>query len=396
MTPLTGKGLPVLVYLPLPGASGKVRKRIAHVISTRGMGGAERFLAALVVAAERRGWEQVVLNPFASEAFGALRDLCRPVPCRARACDRLVQLPQLRRWLHRELAAFDADIVHVMLFQALVLTATLPRSSSRSRLLTHVYGGRAHLSRHGRITQELDRWASSRFDHVVAISEAVRQFLLTAYRLSPDRVSVIPLGWQGTPLPPKRDHGTPTVISVGALRPEKGHDVLLRAFSLVRAEVPRARLVLVGEGQLRPSLEAQAAALGVADAVQFLGGVPDVWAELARGDVFAIASRSEAFGIAIAEAMAAGLPVVATDVGAIPELVRPDVTGRLFPPEDHVSLAAHLRELLVSPELRAGLGAAARVAADSRRMETAIERYFDVFEELRRSREQGRAELRRP
>ena len=118
---------------------------------------------------------------------------------------------------------------------------------------------------------------------------------------------------------------------------------------------------------------------GLAGSVDFLGSVPDIWDHLARADVFALASRSEAFGIAIAEAMAAGLPVVAPAVGAIPELVRPGETGELFPPGDAAAMADHLVRLLTSPDVRAGMSAAALAASESLHVEKAVERYFDLY-----------------
>ena len=356
--------------------------RIAHVISTRGIGGAERFLAALVRSGNDRGWEQIVLNPFASEQSAPMASLCAPVPYVPRRCDRLVEVPWLRRWLRIQLEQFRPDIVHVLLFQALVVTASLPRRPGTGWLLTHAYGDWTQTSPHGRLTRELDRWAGRRFGRVVAISESVQQFLVSDYGYPASNVVCIPLGWQGEPRPHRTGDRPPTIACVAALRPEKGHDVLLNALPLVRRDVPDARLVLIGEGDCRPALEAQAAALGLGDSVEFLGSVGEIWSHLAEADVFALASRSEAFGIAIAEAMAAGLPVVASDAGAVPELVVPGVTGELFPPGDHEALARRLVRILTSPELRSEMSSAALAAAEPLRMENAVERYFGVYDEL--------------
>jgi glycosyltransferase involved in cell wall biosynthesis len=158
--------------------------------------------------------------------------------------------------------------------------------------------------------------------------------------------------------------------------------------------VPDARLVIVGDGDRRRALEADTVARGLEASVEFAGAVPDVWPRLARADVFAIASRSEAFGIGIAEAMAAGLPVVAPDVGGVPEIVRPGVTGELFPPGDHVALARHLVRLLRDRDARARMAAAGTAIAEDLRMENVVERYFDLFEDQRRSA-QGDGRVRR-
>lgn len=360
--------------------------RIAHVISTRGPGGAERFLAALVREGEARGWEQVVLNPFATDASEAVAALCAPTPVAARRCDSPRELPATRRWLRTRLADFTPDVVHIVLFHALFAMATLPKVPGTTRIATNVYGDGARAAPHGRLFPLADRWAGRRVDHVAAISQSVRRFLVSDYGYPASRVTCIPLGWEGTPQAKILSPRPPTIIGVGGLRAEKGYDILLAAMPLVREEVPDVRLVIVGDGDLRPALEAQVAAAGLDGCVEFLGSVPDVWACLADADVFASASRSEAFGIAIAEAMAAGLPVVGPEVGAIPELVRRGVTGALFPAGDHLALAAELVRLLRSPADRARMGAAGQQAATGLRMETAVKAYFALFEEQHRGR----------
>lgn len=379
--------------------------RIAYVISTRGFAGAERFLAALVQEGVARGWDQVVLNPFAGDTAPELERRFRPVRYEPRRCDSVLSLPAIRRWLRTELDAFRPDIVHVMLSHALLLVATLRRSRGEAWLLTNVYGegianrGDSRRMRwYGGRRQDLDRLAGRRFDRVVAISQAVEKFLLSSYGYPPAKVQCIPLGWEGEPLPRQRHGRPPTVVCVANFRPEKGHDVLLDAFALVRRQVPDAKLVLVGHGELRDELEARILAVGLSGSVQITGFVPEVWPFLADADVFAMASASEAYGIAIAEAMAAGLPVVASDVGGIPELVIPGVTGELFSPGDAEGLAARLVRILTSPELQARMSSAARGAAEPLRLSNTLPRYFDVCDELLRARrferrlsERGRA-----
>lgn len=363
--------------------------RVAHVISTLGFAGAERFLAALIKEGDAVGWDQTLVNVFG----GGQTDLARlfaPARYRAGHCDSAMDVPAARRWLKRELSAFEPDVVHVMLPHALVLVATLPRRPGESRLLTHVYGEGLRLKRYGVLRDAVDRWAGSRFDRVVGISESVRRYLISSHRYPASKVDCIPLGWEGEPLPPVRHGRPPTVVCVAKLRPEKGHDVLLDAFAAVRRNVPDARLVLVGEGELQDALEARAKSLGVHGAVHFAGMVEDVWPHLAAADVFALASESEAYGIAIAEAMAAGLPVVASRVGGIPELVVPGASGELFDPGDRDALAAHLTRLLTEPDLRARMSDEARQAAEPLRLRNSLPRYVEVCNELVRSGGAGR------
>lgn len=363
--------------------SPSTRTRIAHVISTgSGVGGAERLLGSLVDHGEARGYEQLVLHPFVRDWPPGLAALFPSSVYRPFPMPLLIDLPSLRTWLSVELDRFSPDIVHALLPRATMAVASLRRRSTRKLLLTHAHGEGMRQLRLGRALEQVDRWAGSRFDRVVALSRAGQRHLVSQYGYPPSKVRVINPGWHGEPLTPLRHGRSPTVVCVAKLRREKGHDVLLDAFSLVREAVPAARLVIVGDGDLRGALATQVARLDLGDSVEFVGEVAQVWPYLASADVFAIASRSEAFGLAIAEAMATGLPVVAPAVGGISDLVSPGVSGELFPPGDAPTMARHVVRLLESPELRARMSAAGQQAAERFRMEHTATRYFSVYDEL--------------
>jgi glycosyltransferase involved in cell wall biosynthesis len=169
---------------------------------------------------------------------------------------------------------------------------------------------------------------------------------------------------------------------VANFRPQKGHDMLLAAFAEVVRELPDASLVLVGDGALSDGLAAQARTLGIASSVRFEGTVPEVWPLLAQADVFALASRYEPLGLAALEAMAAGLPVVATGVGGLRDLVEPGVTGELVDPDDARGLAERLVALLRAPSTLAAMGAAGRERAAAHGADRMAEQYLGLYEEL--------------
>ncbi len=300
----------------------------------------------------------------------------------AQACDRIASLPRVRRWLQSKLRDFKPDVAHVLLFHAQATVATIGQLPCRGRFATHVYGGGLRITPHARIKEAVDRWAGSRFDHTVAISESVGRFLVSEYGYPKSKVSVIPLGWEGAPLVVRANGRPPTIICVANFRPEKGHRVLLAAFKLVQRQLPDAHLILIGQGELQRDIESQIESLGISDHVEITGPVPEVWPYLARAHVFALASQSEAYGIAVAEAMAAGLPIVASDVGGIPELVVPGVSGELFPPGDTDMLADQLVKLLTSPALRERMGTAAKAAARPLTLESSARKYLDLWEQL--------------
>jgi glycosyltransferase involved in cell wall biosynthesis len=169
------------------------------------------------------------------------------------------------------------------------------------------------------------------------------------------------------------------IVMVANLRPEKGQDTLLAAAPHILQRYPDASFTFVGDGPRREALETLTRALGITERVRFLGESRDVAPILAEHDLFVLPSRSEAFPNALIEAMATALPVVATDVGGIPEVVRPGINGRLVQPDDAGALAGAVLALMDDPAAAAALGRAAR--ADVVRHYT-IDRMVERFEQL--------------
>jgi len=149
------------------------------------------------------------------------------------------------------------------------------------------------------------------------------------------------------------------LVHVGRFAPPKNHALLIEAFAQVRSDAP-LYLLLVGGGELENAVREQVAALGLQERVRFLGVRADVADILRASDVFVLSSRVEGNLMSVMEAMAAGLPVVSTAVGGVPELVRAGVTGLLAPSEDAGALAQAMQALVDDPVRRQAMGAAAR------------------------------------
>ena len=365
---------------PYIGESGCRVKKILHVISTpQGIGGAEQVLIALVEAGKERGWEQVVLNPFAR---GGDSDLGRALGAlyRHHSAQSATDAWKVRRWLTKEIATFEPDVVHAHLFHALVAVGSLRRQSGVVTVLNHQHGDRKRSEGH-HLQALLDKRFGKRFRHVVACSDAVKYFLVNESGYDARQVSTIRNGWHGNPLP-RSPVGPFSVVCVANMRPAKGHEILVQAFEGVLRGVPEARLTLVGDGPLRQSLAKQVRTLGIESAVRFVGAVSDVWPYLAKAHVAALPSHNETFGIAALEAMAAGLPVVATRVGGLPEVVVDGVTGRLVPPGDPPALTEALRQLSSNLADVDRMGAAAAERAASMTMVQMTDRYFSLYERL--------------
>jgi glycosyltransferase involved in cell wall biosynthesis len=202
----------------------------------------------------------------------------------------------------------------------------------------------------------------------VAVSNEDRRRMIEIERIPPDAVTFVPNGIDA--LPPgdgarvRRELGippeAPLVGAVAVLRPQKGLDVLVRAAAEAAREVPALRLAIAGEGPERARLEALASELGAADRVMLLGHRSDVPDLLAALDVAASSSWFEGSPLAMMEYMDAGLPVVATRVGGVPDLIDDGVQGRLVEPGDAGALARAIVELVSDRERAAEMGARAR------------------------------------
>jgi N-acetyl-alpha-D-glucosaminyl L-malate synthase BshA len=173
--------------------------------------------------------------------------------------------------------------------------------------------------------------------------------------------------------------GVPVLAHVSNFRPVKRVGDVLEVFAAIRAQRP-ARLRLVGDGPDRAPLQAQVAARGLAADVEFLGVEVDLPAVLREADLFLLPSETESFGLAALEAMACGVPVIASAVGGLSEVIVEGETGFLRPLGDVAAMTAVARQMLDDPDLRARLSRAARRRAETQfRREPAVDRYLDVY-----------------
>lgn len=189
-----------------------------------------------------------------------------------------------------------------------------------------------------------------------------------------------------------RTHGPPRIVACGRLIHQKGFDLLLEALARVRLpQLPE--LVIVGEGARRPELEQQARDLGLEGRVRFTGFLTQPWQELARGDLFVLSSRWEGFGNVLIEAMACGLPVIASDCDFGPrEILTDGENGLLVPPEDPLALAESITRVLSDPGLAARLAERGRQRARDFSTERIVPQYAALFEQVIQQAAPGRRE----
>ena len=295
--------------------------------------------------------------------------------------NRLGVLWSTARRLRRVLLADPPALLHTHGWDADVIGALALRGTD-IRQVAHLHVTAEWLqsrSWHHGARRALTRWAfGPGTTSLVAVSDAVRQHWARHLPWNAAAIEVIhngideklfrPAPTTGEQARPA-DAGGPLVIGVAArLAPMKGLEHLLEAARvLTREGTPPFELRLAGEGNLRARLEEQAARLGIADRVRFLGLVTDMPAFYRGLDMFVLPSVStEGLPLTVLEAMASGLPIVATTVGGTPEAVTDGETGLLAPPGDAGALAVAIRRLLDDEALRGRLGAAAREAVLAR------------------------------
>jgi len=210
-------------------------------------------------------------------------------------------------------------------------------------------------------------------DAVFAVSEQVRKHCIEVDRVNPARVVTIYNGlnlsdWNPT-LKPVKEPGDLVVTTVGNIRRVKGHDIFIKAAASIVSQFPNVSFSIAGD-VLEPGYFAELQALirdlNLSDHFHFAGGVTDLHKHLSTADIFVLPSRSEGFSNAIVEAMAASLPVVATEVGGNAEAVKDGVSGFLVPPEDPAALSAAIVRLLSNPSQAKVMGLAGKALVAER------------------------------
>ena len=213
----------------------------------------------------------------------------------------------------------------------------------------------------------LSRWKYRQVDCFICASEAIRQILI-ADGVPDERTVTVHEGIdleRVESAPPARlheelwlPHQAPIVGNVAALVPHKGQRHLIEAAALVVRQVPDARFVIAGEGELRQALERQIKEHHLEKHVLLAGFRPDVLSVHKAFDIFVMSSVTEGLGTSLLDAMACARPIVATTAGGIPEVVADGETGLLVPPRDHHALADAIVRLLNDSDLRRRLGEA--------------------------------------
>ncbi|MCW2599992.1 MAG: glycosyl transferase group 1 [Frankiales bacterium] len=371
------------------------RLSITHLIDGLAVGGAESLEVTFAAEARGRSLSLTVITlndrrPMPTYAarlqeLGAAVRVLNPVPSsRPRRVGGVVRLAKMLR-------DDRTDVLHTSLMHANILGAAAGRLAGVP-VVSSLHGtldDTGHHRRHVRLLEAAAlRWGAKR---VIAVGDAVAEE--HSARLGGRRIDVVrnavPPGVRMTRQERARVRlgvGVATtdrlLLTVGRLSPEKGQDHLLSALPTVIGHHPAATLLVVGEGPRLPALQAHAAALGVAGSVRLLGNRDDVPSLLAAADVFVSSSLYEGLPLAVLEAMAAGLPIVATSVGELPSVLGCG-RGVLVPPSSPGALATAITELLDRParmEALARMGP--RYICEHHSAEAWVDRLMGIYSEV--------------
>lgn len=368
--------------------SGQRPLRIAQMIETDGPGGAEVVVIELARELRRRGHTVIAVGPAEGPGWlsGKLAELGfeRHTYHLSHPVD-----PMCLRRMTRMLGSLRLDVIHSHEFDM----------AFYGSLAARWLGVRHVITMHGsdQVMQVIRRRAALQLashlsDATVAVSEHSREYMEQRLPTLRGRIQVVHNGV--TDRPGKREEtrrgleladDEVLVLSVGNLRPRKGHAVLVRAMGELARDpmLPPWRLMIAGQGQQRDRLIRLARELGIADRVQLLGQREDIPDLQAAADIYAMPSNWEGLPMAILEAMFGSCPIVASDVGGISEAVTPGEDGYLVASGDHRGLAAALRPLIEDPDLRDRMGRRARERAIA---EFHVSTMADRYERLYRGR----------
>jgi glycosyltransferase involved in cell wall biosynthesis len=347
--------------------------KVTHVVLSLDVGGLERNVINQVREGQKLGQDVSVL---CLERPGVLADHVRDLNARVLSMDKRPGIrPSLIGRLRALLRELRPDVVHTHQIASLFYTGLATRGRE-DPLLVHTEHGKEKYAERLR-TRWLGRLGGRYAARFYCLSEDMAKAVIASRIVPKDKVYVIGNGIEMERF--RQQNGreqlrhslgiapsAPVIGTVGRLTDVKKQDLLLRAFKQVKTELPGSHLLLVGDGPLMGDLQKQAVQLDVERSVHFLGYQAETERFYPVMDVFALTSRSEGIPQSVLEASAAGLPVIASRVGGVPEVIQDGQTGLLFSSGNEAELTAGLKALLTNPSLARQLGEAGRRHVETR------------------------------
>lgn len=374
---------------------GSAGLRLAHLIESDGPGGAERVLAGLATTLQAAGTENVVFLPADGEGWLARELEGSGVAIKYFQIERPVSVTCARALAHA-FRRLRIDIAHSHEFSMAVYGGWAAWRAGIPHVIT-MHGGRYYAHR---LRRRLAlRAAIALSARTVAVSVRLAQEISRDLGVRRSRILTIPNGVRYMPAERvtlreelRLGREDRLIVSVGNLYPVKGHQHLIDALALVADRYPTLHLAIGGRGELEGALAARARDHGLARRVHLLGLRSDVTAVLAAADLFVLPSLAEGLPLALLEAMFAGCPIVASDVGEVAVALAHGEAGVLVEAGNPVALAAALDDLLSDLNRARELGArATRRAVAEYDISEMVRRYVDTYQALLRPQSDGRS-----
>ena len=358
--------------------------RIGLFIDTQNYGGAEAVVVSLCVYLQRFGHEPVLYqykNDYLQKASAELGIECREVS-HWRAYKRTYRLPWFAYHFRRLLRADRIDMLHSHLFGPIIAGGLAGRLAG----IPHV--GTLHdvyIVQERPLRAKLLRLVFSIGTDLVCVSQDMAEYYAAVTHIALADLHVIPNGVElGRFIPREPGSRRPddgiVLIAVGRLDPIKRHDLMFEALAGLK-ENARCRLKIVGDGPERESLQARAEELGIGSRVEFLGQRNDIPDQLSSADVFLLVSDSEGMSLSLIEALACGLPVIATHVGNNEALIKAKESGILIAPGSRTELEAAISRLSADADYREALGRNARATAMELDLDETMGAYVELYRE---------------
>ncbi len=364
-------------FAPRGTAAGRAL-RVCHILGHLRFGGAER---QVVNVARNMACAKTYIVCLAGPEEGGLSGLLPERVEVIRLGFRARYAPYHLCKLARELKRMAPDVVHTHMFWANVYGVLAASFARVPAIVTSEHGTNPWKTR---LHYGIERHIISRLAHRrICVSKDILAIRRNVDGIPASKLVYIPNGTEpwgsGTPEP----QGLYTFGSVGRLVPPKDYPTLIRAMALLRARGHDAELLIVGEGPERGRLEAEIAASGLGSVVHLAGFQSDVRSWLKRFHCFVLSSLREGQPMVLLEAMAAGLPIVATEVGGIPDTLVPGHEGLLVAPGDPVALADAMERLVVDGALRRRLGKNAEARCRSEfSIQSICDRYLQIYQDI--------------
>lgn len=365
-------------------------KRILHVIDSLHLGGAQEVLLNLATCGSSRFAHEVATM----HGRGIYWDRLHDAGITVHSLSPHKYLPLYLATLPALVLSTKPDILHCHLIPSNIIAKPLGTLLGVPLIINHDHTNDPHRIEN-KLLLALDKSTNRFAHHIITVASACRDFLVKHESIHRGKITLIPnaidlrrfspgsssLSESRTKLGLPQD--VPVIAGVGRLNAQKNFALFLEIAAAVVTEIPEARFLLAGEGPEEPRLRAQAASLGIADRVLFAGYIPDTRIVYSAADILLMPSRFEGLPMTLLESMAMGLPIIASNLDGIAEVITDTYEGLLAEPGNAATFTSQVIRLLRDPDFAAQLAINARTKIESNHsveiMTTAVESIYDKF-----------------